>query len=451
LPAQALLRVSSTDRLNWLIRLRWVGTLGVVVTAALTAAHQWIPSPWPLVWIAILMAMANLCFQLVANIPAGDNPQEHDRGNDQILALQIFVDLCTLTLLLHWSGGVENPFAIFYVFHMATSAIAFRLKRALMFGLLAVVLFGGTVLLEAARIIPHYPLLLGQEHSGNETWHSAIFITGYLTAFSMALFGVISFVGKVERRRVDAEHHANERELLALSRERLARVGELSAGVAHSVRNPLHGAMNCLSLIRLGPAGEDPDSQEALDLLSEGLSRIEVVTQRLLTYSGNRKLNRTLTDVNQLIQDSVTFIDPRLTRAQVTVHLNLGKIPEVMIDRDKIGEIIINLMDNAVFACKEDGKVTVNTCVPAQPKNRVLIEVIDTGVGIAPEHLRTVFDPLFTTKAVGEGSGLGLAIARRVVEEHGGDITISSNLGEFTIIQVLLPLNPDLTQSETEQ
>lgn len=441
----------SADRHGWLIRLRWVAIGGVVGTAILSATNGWIASPWPLLIIALLMTAANLIMTWVSSLPHGDDSAEQARGDDQILALQICLDLCLLTLLLHWSGGIENPFAIFYVFHMATSAIAFRLRRAMMFGLLAVVLFGGTVLLEASGVIPHYPLLLGEEHSGSHTWHSAIYVAGYLVAFTMALFGVIAFVSKVERRRVDAEHHANDRELLALSRERLARVGELSAGVAHSVRNPLHGAMNCLSLIRLGPAGEDPDSQEALDLLGEGLSRIEIVTQRLLTYSGNRKLNRTLTDINQLIQDSITFIDPRLTRAQVTVHLNLGEVPGVMIDRDKIGEIIINLMDNAVFACKEDGTVTVNTCIPVQSQDQLLIEVIDTGEGIAPEHLRTVFDPLFTTKAVGEGSGLGLAVARRVVEEHGGNITISSNLGEFTIIQVLLPLNPDLSQSETEQ
>lgn len=396
------------------------------------------------------MTVANFVMKWVGSLPHGDDPAEQSRGDDQILALQICLDLCLLTLLLHWSGSIENPFAIFYVFHMATSAISFRLQRAMMFGLLAVVLFGGTVLLEVSGVIPHYPLLLGKEHSGSQTWHSAIFVAGYLTAFTLALFGVIAFVSKVERRRVDAEHHANDHELLALSRERLARVGELSAGVAHSVRNPLHGALNCLSLIRSGPAGDDPDSQEALDLLSEGLSRIEIVTQRLLTYSGNRQLNRTLTDVNKLIQDSIAFIDPRLTRAQVTVQLNLGEIPEVLIDRDKISEIIINLMDNAVFACKEDGTVTVNTCIPSGSEEHILIEVIDTGEGIAPEHLRTVFDPLFTTKAVGEGSGLGLAVARRVVEEHGGKITLSSNLGEFTIIQVALPLNPDLSLSETE-
>lgn len=388
------------------------------------------------------MAVVNCGWTLVATLPAHDAPEEQARGDDQILALQIIFDLCMLTMVLHWGGGIENPFAIFYVFHMATSAIAFRLKRALMFGLLAVVLFGGTILLEASTVISHYPLLLGDEHSGSQNWHSSIYVAGYLISFSLALFGTITFVSKVERRRVDAEVHAHDRELLALSRERLARVGELSAGVAHSVRNPLHGAMNCLSLLRLGPASEDPDSIEALELLSEGLSRIESVTQRLLAYSGNRVLNFTEVDINALVQDSVTYIDPRLTRAQVTVHLNLGEIPQIQVDREKIGEILINLMDNAVFACKEDGKVTINTSLIKNPERRVLIEIIDTGEGIAPEHLATVFNPLFTTKAVGEGSGMGLALARRVVEEHGGAITISSKLGEFTIVEVLLPFTP---------
>jgi len=439
-----------TDHHAWLIRLRWVAIIGVVFAAFLAAAHGWILSAAPLVTVAGLMTLSNLGLVFFEREVVLESAPQRFRS-DQILALQICLDLCFLTMLLHWSGGMENPFAIFFVFHMAISAISFELRRALFFCLLAVMLFGGTILLEASTVIPHYPLLLGEDYGNSAAWRTTSYVVGYLIAFTLALFGIIAFVSKVERRRLGAEQHARDRELLALSHERLARIGELSAGVAHSVRNPLHGALNCVALLRLGPAAEDPDSQEALDLLNEGLVRIENVTHRLLTYSGNRQLNRTATDINQLIKDSVTFIDPRLTRAQVTVHLNLGDVPEVLMDRDKIGEILINLMDNAVFACKEDGKVTVSTSIPESSTNNLLIEVIDTGVGIAPENLRTVFDPLFTTKAVGEGTGMGLAIARRVVEEHGGTITISSELNKFTIIQVLLPLHPSLSASEMEQ
>lgn len=438
-----------TDHHAWLIRLRWVAIIGVVFAALFAAAHGWILSATPLVAVAGLMTMANLGLVFLEREVLIEGATRRFR-RDQIFALQICLDLCFLTMLLHWTGGIENPFAIFFVFHMAISAISFELRRALFFCLVAVMLFGGTILLEASAVIPHYPLLLDKDYGESNSWRSTIYVVGYLIAFTLALFGIIAFVSKVQKKRIDAEAHAHDREMVALSRERLARVGELSAGVAHSVRNPLHGAMNCLSMLRMGPAGEDPDSLEALELMGEGLSRIESVTRRLLTYSGNRVLNCTATDINELVQDSVTFIDPRLTRAQVTVHLNLGNLPLIEIDREKIGEILINLMDNAVFACKEDGNVTINTSLVKNAEDRVLIEVIDTGEGIAAENLRTVFDPLFTTKAVGEGSGMGLAIARRVVEEHGGKITINSKLGEFTIIQVLLPLTPTTSSDELE-
>ena len=438
---------AAPDRHAWLIRLRWLAILGVAFTATLTASHGWIHSPAPFFWIAGLMAIANLLLGMVDRLPALHDPEQQQRGDDQILALQICLDLCMLTMLLHWSGSIENPFAIFFVFHMSIGAISFPLRRALLFGLLAVVLFGGTVLLEAASVIPHYPLMLGSEHGGSQVWHSAIYVTGYLVAFSLALFGTIAFVSKIETRRRLAEKKAHAREMVALSRERLARLGELSAGVAHSIRNPLHGALNCLALLK--PSLEDEEdgsSQKDLDLLGEGLQRIENVTQRLLTFSGQQVLKRVPTDLNKLIRDSVQFIDPRLTRSQVTMRLDLEDIPQVTLDPDKVSETLINLMDNAVFACHEDGQVTVRT--RRTDSERVQVEVMDTGIGIHEKDLRSVFDPLFTNKEVGQGSGMGLAIARRVVEEHEGEIAIESAPGEYTAVRILLPVTPSFTTTE---
>jgi len=389
--------------------------------------------------VAFLMTIANLAYQHgLGALLKGPNDRLN-RRKDLALALQITLDLCLFTMLLHWSGGVENPFALFFVFHMVISTMMFTRRMALLFGLLSVLLFGSTILAEAQGWLPHYPLLLGADGGTlGELYRSQPFLFGYLVAFSLTLLGVIMFVSSVDRQRHVAELRLRQQQRLALSRERLVRIGELSAGVAHTVRNPLHGVLNCVDFLRRSAHGQEADTVEILDLMDEGLHRIESVTKRLLTLTREQAMARQPTDLNASVKDSIAYIDPRLNRAQVTVRTSLGSLPPIMLDEERFGEILINLLDNAVHACRDGGEVTVVTR-SAPEQNEVTIEVRDTGEGLPQDDLERLFDPFFTTKSIGEGSGLGLAMAQRVVEEHGGTIAASTNSAGETVFTIHLP------------
>ena len=233
-------------------------------------------------------------------------------------------------------------------------------------------------------------------------------------------------------------------EQVAHSRERLARVGEFSAGIAHTMRNPLHGLLNSVSHLHKRLDGKDPEAAEILDWMKDGLTRMETVTRRLLTLTRDSPLVKRPTELSGVVQDALTMVSERARTVGLVVQSDLAKLPTIHLDPDRLGEVVVNLLDNAVDACKDGGEVTVRTSLAHGPgdvrgQRAQVLEVEDTGAGIPADILKQVFHPFFTTKGIDEGSGLGLAIARRVVKEHDGEVEVQSKEGSGTLIRVTLP------------
>lgn len=421
----------------WLIQLRWFAAIGALITILVSAYFGWLTALPQLITVVGLIFIANLCFFWAHRRNA--TPTAADES--QLLAIQLCMDLCLLTLLLHWSGGIENPFAMFYVILSAISAMLLSFRNALTQSSIGVLLFGCTIVGEALGILPHYPLLIGsgRQAPSGELWRTPLYVSGYLCAFTLVMYGVQYFVHEVESERHKADQNAREKERVALSREKLARIGELSSGVAHTIRNPLHGAMNCVELLQTESKVLSADGQSTLGLMTEALTRIELVTQRLLTLTREPNLNLRTTDLNRLVRDSMRFINVRSKQKSVPIKIELGEIPQLDLDREKINEVLINLVDNAVYACQGKGEVIISTYLNPPHQERVVLEVADTGSGISSEQIDHIFDPFFTTKAIGEGSGLGLPIARRITEQHDGVIQAQSGQGSGTTIKLILP------------
>jgi signal transduction histidine kinase len=303
-------------------------------------------------------------------------------------------------------------------------------------------LHGGTVLAEFVRLLPHHRLIFS--HTGRlapETaaHFPALWVFAYLLAFVLTLFGVVYFVRSIAVRHREAENLSREREQIAISRERLARIGEISAGVAHAVRNPLHGILNCVDLLRRRVPADD-GAQDILKLMSEGLRRIDTVTHRLLLLSREPSLQKTRASINDLIEETVRFVEVKAHRKTVPIRLELSQVPEMQVDTTRLCEALFNVMHNAIDACDNGAGVTVVTSEMTSPLPGVKIEVIDTGTGIPADVLPKVFEPFFTTKPVGEGTGLGLAMTLRIVEEHGGTVSVKSQVGKGTHVTFLLPV-----------
>ena len=244
--------------------------------------------------------------------------------------------------------------------------------------------------------------------------------------------------GIVQCRRVEEARLVHER--IAVSRERMARVGEIATGVAHLVRNPLQGVMNCLDLLaeNLDDKGRAGVS-EPLALMREGLQRIGKVTDRLLTLTRDMPFRPRRTDVFAALDEVRGMQGGKAQKKGIVFKLEVDDGCHASVDPDRFVEAVANVAGNAVDASSEGGAVTIRAHLSPGPESQLVIEVEDRGCGIPAELHSQVFDPFFSTKPVGEGSGLGLAITKRILVEHGGTIQLVSEVGRGTTVTLLFP------------
>jgi PAS domain S-box-containing protein len=244
------------------------------------------------------------------------------------------------------------------------------------------------------------------------------------------------------------------RDSLLLS-ARLAAVGELAAGIAHEINNPLAFARANLSLLRehwgsfASTADKRDDGgvtaalfaegEELIDESLEGVDRAAAIVRdvRGLAHAGGRR--RELADLNLLLDGVLRMAAPQL-RQFATVHKDWGELPPVSCVPQELQQVFLNLVLNASQAIASPGMIRITTRAEG---DGVLVEVEDDGAGIAPEILEKIFDPFFTTKPVGEGTGLGLSIAYGIVRKHAGEISVRSEPGSGTRFTVRLPCDAD--------
>lgn len=215
--------------------------------------------------------------------------------------------------------------------------------------------------------------------------------------------------------------------------ERLAAVGELAAGLAHEIRNPLTGISGFAQCLEreLPPGGE---LHQQARIINREVLRIEGIIQELLDFARPQDSFTMPTDVNMLVREAASLISSRARQSGVGIELRLsGDIPDIPADSQQLKQVFLNLGLNAVQAMGEGGKLTVSTF---RHGGQVKISFADQGEGIEPERQKRMFDPFYTTRA--RGTGLGLAISQRIVDMHGGSISVSSRPGEGTTVVVSL-------------
>jgi len=229
---------------------------------------------------------------------------------------------------------------------------------------------------------------------------------------------------------------------MQLSRaERLATLGQVAAGIAHEIRNPLVGIGSTAALLR---DEIDPnDTRRAdLDVILDETRRLDRIVNQIIDYARPRELMPTHWKVQDLLEDVLKLLDHGLTAHRVSLSRSIPPELALTADRDQIKQVLLNLCQNALEAMPNGGELTV--AAGARPRAGLAglaIEVADNGPGISSEHLAHVFHPFFTSGKP-QGTGLGLAICRNIVEAHHGDITLTSEPGRGTLAWVWLPLQP---------
>ena len=239
-----------------------------------------------------------------------------------------------------------------------------------------------------------------------------------------------------------------ERERL---RDRLASLGEMAAGIAHELKNPLAGIEVMAGLLRR----QVPDSPDAQSLLADIISEAKLanaIVVEMLEFVRPIRLQVERTDLGEILHQAVTLAESKAPRGGVTVDLDLGpQLPLIEGDQHQLCQVFTNLLTNAFEALDGRGRVGIRIKVEAiepdpafageapLPTPTVVIEVSDDGPGVAPEMSDRIFDPFFTTKP--QGSGLGLPIVRKIVDAHDGRIDLNSVPGQGTRFRVTLPVS----------
>jgi len=228
---------------------------------------------------------------------------------------------------------------------------------------------------------------------------------------------------------ITAMKKAEEKLLLS---ERLSSMGELIAGVAHEIRNPLSGIkINTQVLARKkdSPAME----KQLLESTLEGIEKIQKIVEDMLDYAKPRAAEYKYEAINPIVEKSLDVLHVQLKNANILTSFERGeKLPQLKLDRHQIQQVMINMMRNAIHAMDNGGALTVRTFLA--DGGGVGVEIRDTGVGISATHLKRIFDPFFTTKS--RGTGLGLSIKQKLLENHGALIDVSSVEGKGSVFTI---------------
>ncbi len=237
-------------------------------------------------------------------------------------------------------------------------------------------------------------------------------------------------------RRLEAyQQTLNSAQAKAFHAEKLAALGQLTAGIAHEVNNPLGGMLNCVKSMQAEPENLEMQARY-LELLDKGLHRIKQTMHQLLKYGRTAPLQLNRVNVDQVIRDCIDLLEYRLRDIELIMKLQVEDSP--CLDLEAIKQIVINITLNAIQAMPGGGRLTISS---HRRDNWVILGFADSGPGIPEDIREKIFEPFFTTKEVDEGTGLGLAVCQSLVRQMGGRITVESEPGQGATFTVCLPLD----------
>jgi two-component system sensor histidine kinase HydH len=218
--------------------------------------------------------------------------------------------------------------------------------------------------------------------------------------------------------------------------QRLASVGRLAAGVSHEIRNPLSSIKGFATYFK-ERYYDVPENQQISSLMIQEVDRLNRVVGQLHEFARPIDVSKKSIQIKAFLKDSLKLIERQASEANISIKTDFdSEIDEILIDPDRINQVLLNLYLNAIDSMNNGGSLTVVLAKNSR-KNGIEIKMADTGTGISEGDLSHIFDPYFTTKA--SGTGLGLAIVHNIMEAHGGEIAIESRLGQGTGVTIFLP------------
>ena len=229
-----------------------------------------------------------------------------------------------------------------------------------------------------------------------------------------------------------------ERQLLQA--DKLASLGQLSAGVAHEINNPLGLILGYTKLV-LKETDSGSQFYEDLKIIQKHAMNCKRIVEDLLKFSRSTQTTKTPTNLNDLVMEVLAVVETKFGLDKVRIIKELTEtLQPVKVDPDKVKQVFMNILMNGRQAIEGSGFITVSTACDV-PNGKILVSFTDTGSGIPPEIMDKIFDPFFTTKPTGMGTGLGLAVSYGIIKDHEGEILVESTPGQGSTFTVRLPVD----------
>ena len=265
-------------------------------------------------------------------------------------------------------------------------------------------------------------------------------------SFNDMLDRISEMKSQLEQWGKTLEHKVEERtqqlitvQTQAARQQRLASVGQLAAGVAHEINNPLGGILTFASLM-LEELPADSSYREDMEEIVRQAVRCRKIVAELLEFSRQREAQMASADINEVVSRTLALLEKQALFHNINVIRDFDpEMPVTVMDESQMQQVFMNIILNAVHAMNQRGDLTIETGHD-DGKQHVFVRITDTGCGIPQENREAIFDPFFTTKDPGKGTGLGLAVAARIVQAHGGRTDVESEVGQGTSFIVFLPI-----------
>ncbi|HYP07386.1 MAG TPA: ATP-binding protein [Bryobacteraceae bacterium] len=407
---------------------------------ASTFRQRWL-RPLDLVWLLLFSALA-----LVSTDPTRQEiallfslglfqviePKVTWFTSDRGAVASTLIKLVLCYLLIGFTGGISSTYYVTLLLPVVSAATT--LNPA------------GTALITALAIAAYISFLVFLDWTRYELTREAIGELGIRVVF----LPVVAFLTQqlAEANRVEAKkyqtaaeqleaanRHLQEAEAAVRRSERLVALGQLTAGLAHELRNPL-GTMRASAELLVKRVGEENEiARELAGFIASEVDRTNSLITRFLEFARPTRLRKEAVDITQVIDEAIRELGQHHPPFSVTVHRNYApEVPPVEVDRELMVRVFYNLLLNAAQASPPNAAITAKTRLREQVAE---ISILDRGAGIPKEHVENIFNPFFTTKP--DGVGLGLAIVSKIVDEHGGSLRVESDPGQGSAFLVFLP------------
>ncbi len=445
------------EQLLWLIQLRWIAAAGVV-TAAVVGNYVFpvLISPVPIYVCAGAILLCNV-FYYLAITGKGSGA----RAKSVVLGMvQVEADIVILTAVLHFSGGVINPFFLFYLFHVIIATIILPRNLSYSVGLTTILLFGLLAVneLNGGGLLGYYPLKFSV---AGGLWRDPTFLLGIFIAFAFTVV-LAQYLTRKIIVRMTARHRSLQKDLrdraeqiaainetLKTTRvqmahhEKMVAIGQMAAGIAHEIGNPLASLSSvvqylCRKLSR-------HEEKEQLLLIEHQIDRISSILKRMLSLSRPIIREYKWSDINELVDNTLSLIkfDKRI-QAITVKNINSSDLPMVWLNPQLFEQVLLNIFINSIDAMElKQGEHEHILEITRESKDAMVeIRVCDTGIGMNQQVAKRAFESFFTTKEIGKGTGLGLFICYNLVSEIDGTIKLESEPSKGTTVIIRIPVRP---------